>query len=213
MKKIRLSKTNRINFATFGAVILAYAVFQFMSGAGMLSSTIRGQLVPICAYVTMAYADIQVFHNGLDDLAEGQGNDGQVVAVEPQHRDAYQGPRGSGGQSGDDHGRRQTERIGINGQRRRGHRPGEGSHAHEARVSQAQLAQHLAIVTLAFGQIIKSIMENLYIGIDARGLHFSFLENRIIFRDGAPTLMKPACPRLSSPSTPTVRFRLSAMVT
>ena len=33
MKKIRLSKTNRINFATFGAVILAYAVFQFMSGA------------------------------------------------------------------------------------------------------------------------------------------------------------------------------------
>ena len=54
MKKIRLSKTNRINFATFGAVILAYAVFQFMSGAGMLSSTIRGQLVPICAYVTMA---------------------------------------------------------------------------------------------------------------------------------------------------------------
>ena len=29
----------------------------------------------------------------------------------------------------------------------------------------------------------------------------------------APTLMKPAWPRLSSPRTPTVRFRLSAMTT
>ena len=29
----------------------------------------------------------------------------------------------------------------------------------------------------------------------------------------APTLIKPAWPRLSSPSTPTVRFRLTAMTT
>ena len=35
---------------------------------------------------------------------------------------------------------------------------------------------YLAIVTLAFGQIIKSIFMNTYIGIDVDGLHFSFVE-------------------------------------
>ena len=43
---------------------------------------------------------------------------------------------------------------------------------------------YLAIVTLAFGQIIKSIVENLYIGMDSRGLHTSFLENRLTLREG-----------------------------
>ena len=33
---------------------------------------------------------------------------------------------------------------------------------------------YLAIVTLAFGEIIKNIMNNLYVGLDASGLHFSF---------------------------------------
>ena len=38
---------------------------------------------------------------------------------------------------------------------------------------------YLAIVTLAFGQIIKSIFMNTYIGIDVDGLHFSFVEQKI----------------------------------
>ena len=54
MKKIQLSKTNRVNFATYGMVIAAFIVMQLLGGAGMLSSTVRGQLVPICAYVVMA---------------------------------------------------------------------------------------------------------------------------------------------------------------
>jgi branched-chain amino acid transport system permease protein len=32
---------------------------------------------------------------------------------------------------------------------------------------------YLAIVTLAFGEIIKNILNNLYVGLDASGLHFS----------------------------------------
>ena len=48
---------------------------------------------------------------------------------------------------------------------------------------------YLAIVTLAFGQIIKSIVENLYIGLDAKGLHASFLENRITFTDGGKMIL------------------------
>ena len=34
---------------------------------------------------------------------------------------------------------------------------------------------YLAIVTLAFGQIIKTIVTNLYVGVDSKGLHVSFL--------------------------------------
>ena len=34
---------------------------------------------------------------------------------------------------------------------------------------------YLAIVTLAFGEIIRNIITNLYVGIDGKGVHFSFL--------------------------------------
>ena len=37
---------------------------------------------------------------------------------------------------------------------------------------------YLAIVTLAFGEIIKSIINNLYVGVDADGLHFCHLPVR-----------------------------------
>jgi branched-chain amino acid transport system permease protein len=36
---------------------------------------------------------------------------------------------------------------------------------------------YLAIVTLAFGEIIKNLINCLSVGVDARGLHFSFLSN------------------------------------
>ena len=163
MKKIRLSKTNRINFATFGAVILAYAVFQFMSGAGMLSSTIRGQLVPICAYVTMALS-LNLTVGVLGELslvaAAALPIDSDPLRLAASMVIAALAAAAAG------------TLVGIPVLRLNG--------------------DYLAIVTLAFGQIIKSIMENLYIGIDARGLHFSFLENRIIFRDGGRMLLNGA---------------------
>jgi branched-chain amino acid transport system permease protein len=37
---------------------------------------------------------------------------------------------------------------------------------------------YLAIVTLAFGEIIKSVFNNLYVGVDGSGLHMSLLENK-----------------------------------
>ena len=38
---------------------------------------------------------------------------------------------------------------------------------------------YLAIVTLAFGQIIVNIINNVYLGIDENGLHFSFVNNTL----------------------------------
>ena len=37
---------------------------------------------------------------------------------------------------------------------------------------------YLAIVTLAFGEIIKSIFNNLYLGMDSEGLHASLLSDK-----------------------------------
>ena len=59
MKKnrvLRITKTTKVNFATYLMVIVAFVVLQSMSDAGMLKSALQGQLVPICAYVTVALA-------------------------------------------------------------------------------------------------------------------------------------------------------------
>ena len=43
---------------------------------------------------------------------------------------------------------------------------------------------YLAIVTLAFGQIIMSIVNNLYIGYDSKGIHMSFVNNTLSLAEG-----------------------------
>ena len=50
---------------------------------------------------------------------------------------------------------------------------------------------YLAIVTLAFGQIIKSLINNIFLGIDDRGLHFSFVNNTIELNGGKMLLSGP----------------------
>ena len=47
-------KINRRQCITYAFVIAAYIVLQILSGQKLLSSTARGMLVPICAYVVMA---------------------------------------------------------------------------------------------------------------------------------------------------------------
>ena len=47
-------KINRRQYITYAFVIAAYIVLQILSGQKLLSSTARGMLVPICAYVVMA---------------------------------------------------------------------------------------------------------------------------------------------------------------
>ncbi|MEG1863667.1 MAG: branched-chain amino acid ABC transporter permease, partial [Oscillospiraceae bacterium] len=46
-----------------------------------------------------------------------------------------------------------------------------------------------AIVTLAFGEIIKSLINNLYVGMDGRGLHFSMLKNTMTLDEGGTVLL------------------------
>ena len=49
-----MRKTTRSNIVTFGIVILFYLVVQLLSAGGLLSNSFEGQLIPICAYVVMA---------------------------------------------------------------------------------------------------------------------------------------------------------------
>ena len=48
---------------------------------------------------------------------------------------------------------------------------------------------YLAIVTLAFGQIIMSLMNNLYVGLDANGIHFGFINNTMQLGEGGKMIV------------------------
>ncbi len=48
---------------------------------------------------------------------------------------------------------------------------------------------YLAIVTLAFGQIIMSLINNLYVGLDKAGLHFAFVNNTMKMEPGGKILI------------------------
>ena len=177
MKKIRLNRTSRVNFATFGAVILAYAIIQIMRSAGLLSSTVQGQLVPICAYVAMALSlnltvgvlgELSLGHAGFMSVGAFAGAVAAAALPIPSNALRLAAAMLIGAVFAAAVG----TLVGIPVLRLNG--------------------DYLAIVTLAFGQIIKSIVENLYIGMDGRGLHVSFLENRIIFRDGGRMILNGA---------------------
>lgn len=48
---------------------------------------------------------------------------------------------------------------------------------------------YLAIVTLAFGQIIKSLINNTFLGYDSSGFHFSFITNNFTLSNGGKMLI------------------------
>ncbi len=169
MNKLHLSKTSRVNFATYAMVIAAYAVLQLMGGTGVLSATMRGQLVPICAYVAMALSlnltvgvlgELSLGHAGFMSVGAFAGAVAAAALPIPSAPLRLAAAMAAGALFAALAG----VLVGIPVLRLNG--------------------DYLAIVTLAFGQIIKSIVENLYIGMDSRGLHTSFLENRLTLREG-----------------------------
>ena len=54
-KRIHLDKGQREKATTFGLVILLYLVVEVLQRTGNLSNLMRGQLVPICAYIVMLF--------------------------------------------------------------------------------------------------------------------------------------------------------------
>ena len=156
----QVKKSTKSNFITFSIVIGFYIVVQLLAAAGVLTNSFSGQLVPICAYVVMAVS-LNLVVGFLGELSLGHAGFMCVGAFSSAFfskfmRDTITSP---------------TVRflcalligivvaaifgilIGIPVLRLKG--------------------DYLAIVTLAFGEIIKNLVNALYIGKDSKGFHFS----------------------------------------
>ena len=54
MKMKTLSRSFRRDLVTYGMVVVMFLAIQLLSGMGLLTNSLSGQLVPICAYIIMA---------------------------------------------------------------------------------------------------------------------------------------------------------------
>lgn len=172
----RMNKTTRSNLFTYAAVVLAFLVIQMMGGAGMLTSSLRGMLVPICAYVVMAIS-LNLTVGVLGELSLGHAGfmsvgafTGVTAAMLLKDAVAYAPLRlGIAMLVGAAFAAVAGFLIGIPVLRLNG--------------------DYLAIVTLAFGEIIKSIFNNFYLGVDADGLQFSLISNSTHLAEGGKLII------------------------
>lgn len=163
MKKTKTlnQKKHSKNLLTFAVVIVAFVIMQILSAMGVLSSSLEGQLVPICAYIVLAVSlnlvvgvsgELSLGHAGFMGVGAFAGiivstlmsgsieNEVLRLIVAMVVGGAVAGIAGF--------------LVGIPVLRLRG--------------------DYLAIVTLAFGEILKNIIGNFYLGQDSEGLHFAF---------------------------------------
>ena len=157
---MKIKKITRKNLVTILIVVAAYALITAGDALGIVSSVLSGQLIPICAYIMMALS-LNLTVGVLGELSLGHAGfmsigafTGATVSM------SLTGAIGSdilrfiiAVVSGAVVAALLGFLIGLPVLRLRG--------------------DYLAIVTLAFGEIIKSIVNCLYIGRDSAGLHFS----------------------------------------
>lgn len=164
MKRLKnLSKTTKSNFITYAMIVAAYILVQILIQTGSLSSQMQGLLVPLCIYSILAVS-LNLTVGILGELSLGHAGfmcvgafSGSIFSVCMKGVIASDGLRfflalligaAVAGIFG--------ILIGIPVLRLRG--------------------DYLAIVTLAFGEIIKTVINAVYMGKDSKGFHFS-LEN------------------------------------
>ena len=161
LKNLFSNKTTRRNFLTYAVVLLAFVIMQVLSSTGSISSALKGMLVPICAYVVMAIS-LNLTVGVLGELSLGHAgfmSVGAFTAAVALSNHVSSGPVVLivGMIVGALFAALIGFLIGIPVLRLKG--------------------DYLAIVTLAFGEIIKGIFNNLYVGLDSRGLHISLLSD------------------------------------
>lgn len=158
-KKLNLNKSTKNTLITIGMVVVAYIIMTILASAGVLSSLMKGLLVPLCIYAIIAVA-LNLTVGILGELSLGHAGFMCVGAFSSAFfslcfKDTMAaGPRFLlaiiiGALVSALFGLL----IGIPVLRLQG--------------------DYLAIVTLAFGEIIKNVINVLYVGRDANGFHFS----------------------------------------
>lgn len=173
MKKIfsQADKTSRKDYVTYGMVVVVFIIVQILQSAGMISSQMSGLLVPLCVYSIMAVS-LNLVVGILGELSIGHAGFMCIGAFASAFfsksmlntMDVF--PRFLiailiGGIVAGIFG----FLIGIPVLRLNG--------------------DYLAIVTLAFGEIVKNIMNVLYIGRDASGFHISLTSSNDLNMDAA----------------------------
>ena len=164
MKQVLRNKTTRMNLITYGVVILAFLVVQGVYGS--LGSSVKGYLVPICVYISLTVSlnllvgicgELSLGHAGFMGLGAFTGVVIAAVLKDAVGSDALRllCAMGAGALVAGIVG----FLIGIPVLRLRG--------------------DYLAIVTLAFGEIMKNIVGNLYVGTDADGFHMAISTSKM----------------------------------
>ena len=158
-----MKKSTKSNVITLGIVVGFYVLIQILSAAGALTNSFSGQLVPICAYVIMAVSlnltvgmlgELSLGHAGFMSVGAFSGTLVYVVMSEnaPQPLALLLAFVVGGAVAG-----LFGVLVGIPVLRLSG--------------------DYLAIVTLAFGEIVKNVMNACYLGADSHGLHFSLKDS------------------------------------
>ena len=154
-----MKRSTKSNLITFGIVIAFYIIIQLLSAADLLSNSFSGQLVPICAYVILAISlnltvgilgELSLGHAGFMSVGAFSGTLVWVFlsATTPKPLALLLSFIVGGLVAG-----AFGFLVGVPVLRLSG--------------------DYLAIVTLAFGEIVKNVMNACYLGVDANGLHFS----------------------------------------
>ena len=158
-----IKKSTKSNLITFGIVIGFYLLVQILSAAGVMTNSFAGQLVPICAYVVMAISlnlvvgflgELSLGHAGFMSVGAFSGTLVWVSLYDTvPHWLALILAFVVGGLVA-------------------------GLFGFVVGVPVLRLSgDYLAIVTLAFGEIVKNFMNAVYLGVDSNGLHFSLKDS------------------------------------
>ena len=176
MKLKNYVKQNSTNLLTYGIVIVGFLVMQILAAAGMLNSSIKGFLIPICVYIVLAVSlnlvvgisgELSLGHAGFMGVGAFTGIVIAALLKDQMDSDflrlacAMLGGGIMAGICG--------FVIGLPVMRLRG--------------------DYLAIVTLAFGEILKNLIGNLYIGKDSAGVHFAFDSAKLKLLDGGKKIL------------------------
>jgi len=201
MKSLKdISPKMKNNLITYGIVILFYILIEILLAGGVIGSLMKGLLVPICVYVVLAISlnltvgilgELSLGHAGFMCVGAFIGAffskcTCETITFGPL-RFIIATLLGAlvAGVIG--------LLIGMPVLRLRG--------------------DYLAIVTLAFGEIIKNIVNVLYIGKDANGLHFSTKDSiSLNLSDGGEVIINGAQGITGTPKDSTFTFGIILII-
>ena len=176
MKNMLKNKSTRTDMMTYLLVIIAFVILQGMNSADMLGSSIKGFLIPICVYVSLAVSlnllvgicgELSLGHAGFMGIGAFTGVVIAAITKDVIASDVLRlllAMLAGGVIAGI-----ASVIIGIPVLRLRG--------------------DYLAIVTLAFGEILKNLIGNLYIGKDVNGVHFAFDSTKLVLGEGGKKIL------------------------